>query len=468
VSGCNLNSVIETSMSTTSVQSSPAPTSTSGSFKRVLSLWDLVLFGIAFVSPTAPYALFGIVAEKSNGHVPLVYLVAMMAMSFTAVSYGRMATAFPEPGSTYTFASKALHPNVGFFAGWGMILDYILIPLLSIIYVALTGARLLPQVPYVVWVIVTAISITAINLRGIEMTARANLVLNLVMIGSLVWFAATAIAALSGGGGGTLLSARPFYNPEVFSVDSLMGATSIAVLSFLGFDGITTLAEDARNGSRDIARATVLVCFICGGLFIGQTYLAQMVWPDYKAFPQVETAFMDVSRRVGGESLFYFVSIALVVAGLASSITGQASASRLLCGMGRDRLLPQRIFGYVHPRLGTPVYSVLLMGAVHLLGAAFLKFGEAAEVINFGAFVGFMTVNLAVIRHYFLRLKQRSGAQILLSLVFPSLGFGICFYIWLNLSRFSLKLGAVWMVLGFVYLLILTRGFRRSLGELKF
>jgi len=455
-------------MSTSSVQSSATQAPASGSFKRVLSLWDLVLFGIAFVSPTAPYALFGIVADKSNGHVPLVYLVAMVAMSFTAVSYGRMATAYPEPGSTYTFASKALHPNVGFFAGWGMILDYILIPLLSIIYVGLTGSRLLPHVPYVVWVIATAVAITAINLRGIEMTARANLVLNIIMIASLVWFAATAIAALAGGGGGALLSSRPFYNPEVFSGSSLMGAASIAVLSFLGFDGISTLAEDARNGSRDIARATVLVCLICGGLFIGQTYLAQMVWPDYKTFPQVETAFMDVSRRVGGDSLFYFVSLALVVAGLGSSITGQASASRLLCGMGRDRLLPQRLFGYVHPKLGTPVYSVLLMGVVHLLGAAFLKFGEAAEVINFGAFVGFMTVNLAVIRHYFLRLKQRSGIQFLLNLVFPSLGFGICFYIWLNLSHFSLRLGAAWMALGFLYLLILTRGFRRSLGELKF
>ena len=201
--------VIENSMSTSSVQSSGSQAPASGSFKRVLSLWDLVLFGIAFVSPTAPYALFGIVADKSNGHVPLVYLVAMVAMSFTAVSYGRMATAFPEPGSTYTFASKALHPNIGFFAGWGMILDYILIPLLSIIYVALTGARLLPQVPYVVWVVATAVGITAINLRGIEMTARANFVLNMIMIASLIWFAITALVYLSG-----VVAAQRFFLPN--------------------------------------------------------------------------------------------------------------------------------------------------------------------------------------------------------------------------------------------------------------
>jgi amino acid transporter len=286
------------------------------------------------------------------------------------------------------------------------------------------------------------------------------------MILSLIWFTLMALVYLSGGGG-AILSSRPFYNSDTFALTSLMGAASIAVLSFLGFVGISTLAEDARNGSRDISRATVLVCFICGGLFIGQTYLAQRVWPDYTTFSQVETAFMDVSRRVGGEWLFYFVSLALVVSGLGSSITGQASASRLLYGMGRDRLLPQRLFGYIHPKLGTPIYSVLLMGAVHLLGASFLKFGEAAEVINFGAFVGFIAVNLAVIRHYFLRLRQRSGKELLLNLVCPGLGFGICFYIWLNLSRFSLKLGAAWMALGFMYLLILTRGFRRDLGELK-
>ncbi len=439
-----------------------------GSFKRVLSLRDLVLFGIAFVSPTAPYALFGIVAEKSHGHVPLVYLIAMLAMSFTALSYGRMAMAFPEAGSTYTFASKALHPNVGFFAGWGMILDYILIPLLSVIYVSLTAEKLLPQVPYAVWVVGMATGITAINLRGIAVTARANLVLNLIQIASLIWFVTAAWLALRGGvGEGRMISEEPFYNAETFSFDPLMAATSVAVLSFLGFDGITTLAEDAKRGSRDVARATVLVCFICGGLFIAQTYLAQMVWPDSTSFVQVETAFLDVARRASGQALYYFVSIALVVAGLGSAITGQASASRLLCGMGRDRLLPRRIFGHVHPTLGTPVYSVLLMGSVHLLGALLLDFGEAAEVVNFGAFVGFMAVNLSVVRHYFLTQKQRSPVAILLYLVCPTLGFGICCYIWLNLSRFSLLLGAGWMVLGFFYLLLLTKGFRQTLGQLK-
>jgi putrescine importer len=453
--------------STNGADITPAQVS-QGRFKRVLSFWDLVLFGIAFVGPTAPYAMYGIATVKSQGHLPLVYFIAMIAMSFTAISYGRMAAAYPEAGSTYTYASKALHPTVGFFAGWCMILDYILIPVLSVIFVGLTASKVLPQVPYPVWAFLAAGGITAINLHGIEMTARANAVMNAIMGASLVWFIFQAVRALlSGTGEGTLVSSRPFYNPEQFSFALVMGATSIAVLSFIGFDGITTLSEDAKNPRTDVWRATVLVCFLAGGLFILESYLAQMAWPDYTTFSPVETAFMDVGRLVGGTSLFYFLSFVLLVAGIASSVTGQASASRLLYGMGRDRLLPFRIFGYVHPRLGTPIYSILLMGSIHLAGAVALKFAEVAELVNFGAFVGFMTVNLCIVRLYFLRRKQRRGALMLLNLIIPSVGCGICFYIWLHLSRFSLKLGAIWILLGFLYLVFLTRGFKKELGELK-
>jgi amino acid transporter len=171
---------------------------------------------------------------------------------------------------------------------------------------------------------------------------------------------------------------------------------------------------------------------------------------------------MDIGRLVGGPALFFFFSFVLVVAGIASAITGQAGASRLLCGLGRDRVLPSRIFGYVHPKLGTPIYSVLLMGAVHLVGALLLQYTEAAELVNFGAFIGFMLVNLCVVRHYWQRLGQRNGKQSLVNLILPLLGFAVCFYIWLHLSTFALKLGAAWMAIGFVYLLFLTRGFKRK------
>ncbi|HXK62348.1 MAG TPA: amino acid permease, partial [Acidobacteriota bacterium] len=433
-------------------------------FKSVLSLWDLILFGIAFIGPTAPYAMFGIGTTKSLGHLPLVYLIAMVAMSFTAISYGRMALAFPQAGSTYTYSSKALTPVVGFFAGWGMILDYILIPLLSVIFVSLTLNKILPELPYFIWVLISAAAITGVNLRGIQVTARANYVLNAIMGASLVWFIAMAVRCLLGGtGAATLWSIKPFYNSSTFDFDLIMGATSIVVLSYIGFDGVTTLSEDAKNPKRDVWRATVLVCFIAGGLFVLQTYLAQLVWPDYTTFHPVETAFMDIGRLVGGESLFYLISFVLMVGGFASAITGQASASRLLAGMGRDRLLPYRIFGHIHPKLGTPVNSILLMGVLQLIGAVLLKFAEVAELVNFGAFIGFMLVNVSVISHYYLRLGERRGVHVALNLALPLAGFGVCLFIWIHLSAFSLAMGATWMGLGFLYLVYLTRGFSRKL-----
>ncbi len=432
----------------------------------MLSLWDLVLFGLAFVGPTAPYSMFGLATVKSQGHLPLVYLLAMVVMSLTAISYGRMAAVYPEAGSTYAYASKGLHPYLGFLAGWGMILDYVLIPLLSVIYVALTASKLVPQVPYWLWAVATAVGITLINLRGIRVTARANLVLNAIMIGSLAWFVLVALRALLGGAGeGVLFSSKPFYSPEHFAWKPILGATSLAALSYLGFDGISTLSEDAKNPGRDVWRATLLVCFLAGGLFVLQSYLGQMVWPDYTTFHPVETAFMDLSKRIGGSALYLCISFVLVVGGLASAITGQASASRLLVGMGRDALLPRRSFAFVHPRLGTPVYSVVLMGAIHLAGALVLRYAEVAELVNFGALLGFMLVNLAVVRQFFFRLQQRA---IGLNLAIPLAGFAVCFCLWVNLSGFALKLGAGWLMLGLIYLLVLTRGFRRTLVSLRF
>jgi amino acid transporter len=291
-------------------------------------------------------------------------------------------------------------------------------------------------------------------------------VLNAIMIGSLFWFVLAAChALLAGGGEGTLLSSRPFYNHAAFSLSAVMGATSLAALSFLGFDGITTLSEEARNPEKDIGRATVLVCLVAGSLFVMQSYLAQLAWPEYRTFSPVETAFMDVGLRVGGTPLFYAISFVLVVGGIASAVTGQASASRLLLGMGRDRLLPPRIFAYVHPRLGIPIYSVMLMGGIHLTGALLLRYTEAAELVNFGALAGFMMVNLSVVRHYYGRLGLRGAVGSAAYLLVPALGFLFCLNLWVHLTPFALRLGGAWLGLGLIHLLVLSRGFNRKKME---
>lgn len=439
-----------------------------GTFRPVLSLWALVLFGLAFVGPTAPYTFFGVGSVKSQGHFALVYLIAMFAISFTAVSYGRMAAAFPEAGSTYAYASRAIHPVAGYFAGWVMILDYLLMPMLCVIVAAVTSNKLLPTVPYLVWVLIAAGAITWINLCGIEMTSRATMVFNCILAVSIVWFLAAAVKALVGGAGeGTLLSTKPFYDARRFSLAAVMSATPIAVLSFLGFDGISTLAEDAKDPQKNVARATVLVCFVAGAVFILQTYLGQLIWPDYTRFSPIETAFSDVGRLIGGAGLFYLIAFLVIAQAWASGITSQASASRLLFGMARDGRLPHRLFGYVHPVLRTPIYSVLLMGTIAAIGGALLDLDQAAEVVNFGACLGFMAVNLSVLSHYFVRGRERSIRRLWSNLVCPLAGFAICFYIWLSISPLAMRLGVAWTIAGILYLAVQTGGFRRKLSAGK-
>lgn len=433
-------------------------------FKPVLSVWALVLFGLAFVGPTAPYTFFGVGSVKSHGHFALVYLIAMLAVSFTAVSYGRMAAAFPEAGSTYAYASRAIHPVAGYLAGWVMILDYLLMPMLCVIIAAVTSNKLVPAVSYTVWVLITAAVITGINLCGIEMTSRATIVFNGVLSISIVWFVGAAVYALwHGTGQGTLFSLKPFYDPSTFSLAAIMSATPIAVLSFLGFDGISTLAEDAKDPQKSVARATVIVCFVAGAIFVLQTYLGQLIWPNYGTFNPIETAFSDIGRLIGGPGLFFLIAFLVIAQAWASGITSQASASRLLFGMARDGRLPHRLFGYVHPKLRTPIYSVLLMGGIAGAGALLLDLDKSAELVNFGACLGFMAVNVSVLGHYFVRLRQRSGAGLWTNLACPVLGLAICFYIWLSVSPLAMRVGVVWTAVGIAYLAVQTRGFKRKL-----
>jgi putrescine importer len=424
----------------------------------VLSLSALVLFGLAFVGPTAPYTFFGVGAVQSHGHFAMVYLIAMIAVSFTAASYGKMAAAFPEAGSTYAYASKAIHPVAGYITGWVMILDYLLMPMLCVIVAGATSHKLIPAIPYSVFVILTALVITTINLYGIEMTSRATTIFNVILSVSVIWFLVAAVWALSHGvGRGTLLSVEPFYSAQNFSWKTIMAATPVAVLSFLGFDGISALAEDAKEPEKNIARATILVCFIAGLLFILQTYLGQLIWPDYKTFSTVETAFSDIGRKIGGAGLAYLIALLVVAQAWASGIASQASASRLLFGMARDSMLPPAVFGYLHPKSRTPTYSVVLMGTIAMVAGLFLDLDKAAELVNFGACAGFMVVNLSVIAHYFVGRRERRGVSAWRYLASPVIGFLVCLWIWLSVSPLAMKVGAIWSLAGLAYLFVLTR-----------
>ncbi|MBI3681749.1 MAG: APC family permease [Acidobacteria bacterium] len=426
--------------------------------KRVLTRGDLIIYGLVILTPTAPYPVYGTVQQVSGGHAALCYLVAMVAMLFTAASYGKMSVAFPSAGSTYTYVQRGLNEHLGFLAGWAMMLDYFLIPLLSVVYASLTAARWLPQVPYLVWALVFSLAITLVNVQGIRMTARANVVLMAVMSVSTVLFAGLAIRwVVAAQGVAGLLSPAALFDPGSFSLRPLMLGAGIAALSYIGFDAVSTLAEDSRSPERDIAWATVAVCALQTILCVVTVYLAAVAWPDHRSFPQVETAILDIGGRIGGAWMFGWITFVLLVAGLASALTGQAGASRLLYGMGREGAISRRLFGHLDARSSTPTRSVWLMGAISLAGALLARFQLIVELLNFGAFVGFILVNLSVIGHYYYRRRSR---RLWSHLLFPSLGALVCAYLWLSLTGKAKLVGFGWMALGALYLAVITRGFR--------
>ncbi len=430
------------------------------SLKRVLTRRDLIIYGIAFMTPIAPAYIFGYATEVTGGTLAMAYIVAMVAMLFTALSYGKMARAFPVAGSTYSYTQKAINPYLGFFAGWAMFLDYVLVPLIVFMVGAAYAHSTVPEVPYYAWVIMIALVTTVVNYRGVDLAAKTNLILVAIMAVIVFVFVGFCIMALNNGvGAGTVFSMDPFYRPETFSFSALIAGSAIACFSFLGFDSITTMAEEAVNPRKDIGIAAIAACFIGGMIFILQAYVAQLVWPDYTTFETADTALFEVAQLAGGRSLAVLYTIAVIISTATAGVAGQSSAARLIYGMGRDGLLPKKFFSYLHPKYKTPTHNILIMCAIGMLGAIFLDIPVVTELLNFGGLFGFMCVNLAVIVYFYLGKRETSVLWYLLA---PLIGFVVCAYLWINLSDECLMVGAGWFVLGIIYLLASTRGLKNK------
>jgi putrescine importer len=442
----------------------PSPTTVDASasaaprLKRTLTLWDLVFYGIVLIQPVAPMGIFGVVSQEARGHVITTILIGMLAMLLTALSYGRMARAYPSAGSAFTYVGQELHPGLGYVTGWSMVMDYVLNPMICTIYCSKVSMNFLPGVPYPAWVVFYAVLFTLLNLRGVKASARTNEVLAVGMFIVVLLYLGAAVRYLASAGLSQSDLLRPFYDPATFSIPAVLTGASIASLTYIGFDGISTLSEEVEDPRRNILLATVLTCLITGVLASILVYSAQLVWGTWTGFPDVDTAFVHVAGKAGGALLFGVVNLTLLVANLGSGTGAHLGAARLLYGMGRSDALPRRFFGAIDARHNIPRNNVILVGALACLGGLSLSYQLGAEMLNFGAFIAFMGVNLAAFTRYWARSDDRH----VLNFVLPLMGFLVCLYLWLSLRWPAKVAGGIWLAAGVIYGAIKTRGFRRN------
>lgn len=434
---------------------------------RVMKLPSVVFFGIAYMAPITIFSTYGLVCGMTHGMLALTYTVATLAMMFTALSYRHMVKAYPIAGSVYTYTQRSLNPHIGFMAGWGILLDYILLPMFNYVAIGLYIHILIPQIPMAVLMAVFIVIVTIVNLFGMNFTKIFNntlIVIQLIFLVAMILFSLKYI--FGGGGLGTVFDSTAYFNPKEFASPEvgwagIFGGASILCMSFLGFDSVTTIAEETIEPEKTIGKALLITCFAAGGTFIFTAYIMQSAWPEaWFSFENPDSGAYEYMFHVLGNIVALIFCAMMVIGATASAVASQASAVRILYGMGRDGLLPKKIFGYVNKKTKIPSINVIIISVISL-SSLILDLSAAASLVNFGALLGFVMVNISVIAHYFVRGKRRGGMNTVKFLICPIIGAIICATLWFNLDGLSKTMGCIWLVIGFIALAVSTKFFRQ-------
>ncbi|MEQ1156985.1 APC family permease [Acinetobacter johnsonii] len=446
-------------------------TQSAAKLQKTLGLWHIIIIGLAYIQPMTLFDTFGLVSEESHYHVPTSYIIALIAILFTSISYGHMIRRYPSSGSAYTYAQKSIHPNVGFMVGWSSWLDYLLSPMVNIILAVIYLEALFPDVNHWVWVVGLTAFMTAINLRGARFVANFNGLIVFVQLGVIAYFTWMVYSLLAGGvnADGTLVNAKyqlwslePFWN-ELTSLGALITGATLLCFSFTGFDSLSSLAEETKDTEKTLPKAIFLTALLAGVIFIISTYFMQIYFPnDPKTyFEDVAATQPDILQAVGGVAFKTVVLYFAIVTVMASGISAHAGVSRLMYVMGRDGVINKKIFGHISPKSFTPSYNILIVGAVALT-AGFMDLDIVISMISFGALTAFTFVNLSVISRYALRDGRTKNIKDILSFVIiPMCGFLSIFAMWLEIEETALKFGLWWAMFGILYLGYKTKGFKQ-------
>jgi putrescine importer len=444
--------------------------STEPRLRRTLGLGALTFFGLTYLAPVTVFTTYGIVTAMTNNHLPAAYVVALIAMLFTAISYGVMSRAFPVSGSAYTYTQQSFGGHIGFMTGWTLMLDYLFLPMINFLLIGIYLNTQFPAIPGWVFALASLLLVLLFNVVGINLVAKLNVGIVSLSVLLVVVFAALGIKELvTNPSAGTPNLLAPLL-PGSGGLGVVFSGAAVLALSFLGFDAVSTMSEEAKNPRRDIPRAIMLTTLIGGAIFIVVTWVGSLVAPNFEAFKSLDSAGVDLMAKVGGTLLTTFFVAVYVVGAFGSGLTTQVSVSRIIYSMGRDGAFPA-VFARLHKKYRTPVAAAIAVSIVSLL-SLFISLDVAATMISFGALVAFSMVNLSVIRHHLFpkggRLTPPRASDWVKYGVVPFIGFGLTVWLWTSLTATTFIVGISWIALGLIYLAVLTRGFRRQPPTLSF
>jgi amino acid transporter len=433
-----------------------------GSLRRSLNYWDLVLYGLAYIAPFAPLSTLGFVWNESNGLIVLAYILGGVCMYFTARSYATMTETLPTAGSVYGFARHSLGPFPGFVAGWMILLDYLLIPAFVYVLMAVALETLLPGIDRGVWILLLVAVTTVVNWFGITVTSRANFISVALQVIILLGFMVLGVMALYAGKGNAGLTLKPVFDAATFNAGKIFSATSICIMSFLGFDAVSTLAEEVQGGDRRVVgRAIIAVLVLSALFFIALTWVLGNLLPGIvikdPAAAQYQLAAWATGPWTGAVLAWTFAT----VVGLSNALPMQVGVARVVFAMGRDRQLPS-VLARIHPRYHTPYVGMLVTAAISLGVALFMKnrLDDLASIVNFGALSGFLFLHVSVLARFAVKLRSRGWVA---HWVVPICGIIVVLAVFSGMSALAVKVGTAWLVVGLSYGAILKAKHREEL-----
>ena len=430
--------------------------------ERSLGYWDLVLYGLAYIAPFAPLGTLGFVWNESNGLIVLAYLLGGVCMYFTARSYAIMTEAMPTAGSVYGFARHSLGAFPGFIAGWMILLDYLLIPAFVYVLIAVALETLLPGIDRGVWIVLLVVATTGVNWFGITVTSRANFISVALQVLILLGFAVLCVIALYAGKGNGALTLRPVFDAKAFDAAKIFSATSICIMSFLGFDAVSTLAEEVRGGDRRVVgRAIIAVLILSAVFFVGLTWVLGNLMTGIVIKDPSAAIYELAAWATGPWTAIVLAWAYATIVGLSNALPMQVGVARVVFAMGRDRQLPGAL-ARIHPRYHTPYVGMLVTAALSLIVALFMKnkLDELASIVNFGALSGFLFLHVSVLVRFVVRLRSRAWAT---HAVVPLLGIIVVLAVFSGMSRLAMQVGSMWLAVGLVYGAVLKAKHREEL-----